>query len=79
MQNFITLGQPLLGEKYVAEKKEEKKNNSKNSGHFVPLHRPRAVHALRLDQFSMVFWIYIHLLPETIVQQLKKLAYILLS
>ena len=25
MQNFKTLGQPLLGEKYVAEKKERKK------------------------------------------------------
>ena len=23
MQNFITLGQPLLGEKYVAQKKEK--------------------------------------------------------
>ena len=46
MQNFISLGQPLLGEKYVAEKKE-KKNNHKNSGHFVPLQRLRAVHALR--------------------------------
>ena len=34
MQNFKTLGQPLLGEKYVAQKKE--KNNPKNSGHFVP-------------------------------------------
>ena len=25
MQNFITLGQPLLGEKYVAQKKEERR------------------------------------------------------
>ena len=51
MLNLITLGQPLLGEKYVAEKKEErKKNNHKNSGHFVPLQRLRAAHALRSDQ-----------------------------
>ena len=51
MQNFITLGQPLLGEKYVAQKKErKKKNNPKNSGHFVPQQRLRAAHALRLDQ-----------------------------
>ena len=36
MQNFTTLGQPLLGEKYVAVKeKKRKKNNPKNSGHFV--------------------------------------------
>ena len=31
MQNFRTLGQPLLGEKYVTQKKEEEKNNPKNS------------------------------------------------
>ena len=30
--------------------KKEKKNNTKYSGHFVPLQRPRAAHALRLDQ-----------------------------
>ena len=29
VHNFITLGQPLLGEKYVAEKKEKKKNTKK--------------------------------------------------
>ena len=52
MQNFITLGQPLLGEKYVAEKeKKEKINNTKYSGHFVPQQRPRAAHALRSDQY----------------------------
>ena len=34
MQNFITLGLPHPGEKYVARKK--KKNNPKNRGHFVP-------------------------------------------
>ena len=28
VQNFITLGQPLLGEKNVAEKKEEKKKQA---------------------------------------------------
>jgi hypothetical protein len=32
------------------ERKEEKKNNPKNSGHFVPLQRLRAAHALRSDQ-----------------------------
>ena len=30
MQNFITLGQPLLGEKYVTQK--EKENNTNYSG-----------------------------------------------
>ena len=54
MQNFITLGQPLLGEKYVAQKKERKKNNPKNSGHFVPQQRLRAAHALGSDQLSTV-------------------------
>ena len=54
MQNFITLGQPLPGEKYVAEKKKKNKNNTKYSGHFVPQQRPRAAHALRSDQnFAM--------------------------
>ena len=31
-------------------KKRRRKNNPKNSGHFVPLQRPRAAHALRADQ-----------------------------
>jgi hypothetical protein len=60
MQNFISLGQALLGEKYVTEKKrnkesrgkKKKKNNNKYSGHFVPQQRPRAAHALHSDQFS---------------------------
>ena len=53
MQNFITLGQPLPGEKYVAEKRKErrrKNNNTKYSGHFVPLQHLRAAHTLRSDQ-----------------------------
>ena len=64
----LPLGQLLLGEK--KEKKERKKekkekkekemkneeeeNNPKNSGHYVPLQRPRAVHALRSDQYSNI-------------------------
>jgi hypothetical protein len=31
MQNFITLGQPLLGEKYVAQKEEKKKRKKNNT------------------------------------------------
>ena len=31
---------------------ERKKNNPQNSGHYVPLQRPRAAHALRSDQCS---------------------------
>ena len=34
-------------------RKERKKNNHKNSGHFVPLQRLRAAHALLLDQNCM--------------------------
>ena len=51
VQNFITLGQPLalLGEKYVT-RKETKKIILKNSGHYVLLQRPRAVHSLCSDQ-----------------------------
>ena len=33
--------------------KKEKKNNTKYSGHFFPLQRPRAAHALRSDQKSV--------------------------
>ena len=44
MQNFRTLGQPLLGEK------KRKEKNEKNRGHYVPLQRPRAAHALCSDQ-----------------------------
>ena len=51
MQNFRTLVQPLLGEKYVAHKrKKERKNNPENSGHFVLQQRLKAEHALRSDQ-----------------------------
>ena len=60
MQNFITLGEPLLGEKYVAwkrKKERRKKNNPKNSGHFVPLQRPRAAHALLFGPIKTVSFI----------------------
>ena len=52
MQNFITLGQPLSGRKVCGteEERRKKKNNPKNSGHFVPLQRIRAAHALRSGQ-----------------------------
>ena len=55
MQNFITLGQHLLGEKYVAQKerKRKKSNNTKYSGHFFPQQRPRAAQALHSDQFHL--------------------------
>ena len=49
MQNFITLGQPLLGEKYVEEKEIRKRK--KNNGHFIPLQRLSAAHALHSDQY----------------------------
>ena len=45
--------QPLLGEKYVAEKKR-KKNNHKNSGHFVLLQCLRAADAIRWDHFCLL-------------------------
>jgi hypothetical protein len=46
VQHFKTQRQPLPGENYVAQKK----NNTKYSGHFVPQEHPRAAHALRSDQ-----------------------------
>ena len=59
IQHCRAIGQSLLGEQYVTRKKKKKKNNSKNSGHYVPLQRPRAVHALRLDQYlSSWVWSY---------------------
>jgi hypothetical protein len=42
VRDFITLGQPLLCEEYVARKKERMKNNHKNSGYFGTLQRLRA-------------------------------------
>jgi hypothetical protein len=53
VQNFKTLGQPLLGENYVAEKKKEQ-NNTKYSGHFVPHQRPKAAHTLRVNQNDLM-------------------------
>ena len=36
----MTLRQPLLGENYVTQKKEENKNNPKNSGHYIATATP---------------------------------------
>ena len=44
MQNFITLGQPLLGEKYFTQQEERRKkerNNPKNNGHYIPAATPK--------------------------------------
>ena len=43
MQNFRTIGQPLLGEKYVIPKMVE---------NTFPLQHPRGAHALCSDQFK---------------------------
>ena len=51
--NFNFLGKPLLGEKYVEERKKErkKKNNAKFSGHYVyPRTETVRAHALRSHQ-----------------------------
>jgi hypothetical protein len=45
---FVLSKGPALGEKHGSQKR--KKNNPKNSGHFVPQQRLRAAHTLRLDQ-----------------------------
>ena len=37
------------------KRKERKKNNHKNSGHFVPLQCLKAAHTLRSDQFPLTF------------------------
>ena len=52
MQNFITLVQPLLGEKYVEEKEERKKRKiiPKIVDTTLRLQCPSAAHALRSDQ-----------------------------
>ena len=34
------------------KRQKRKKNNPQNSGHYVPLQRPRAVHALLSDQYT---------------------------
>ena len=51
MQSFRTLGRKVCDPERKKERKKEskKKNNPKSSGHFVPLHHPRAAHTLRLD------------------------------
>ena len=49
-QNPLTYDNPFWEKSMWPGRKKRKKNNPKNSGHFVPLQRPRAAHALRLDQ-----------------------------
>ena len=53
MQNFKTLRQPLLGDLAMSRKKErgEREKNALYSGHLRLCQQPRAVHALRSDQF----------------------------
>ena len=53
MQNFITLPQPLLGEKYVAQK-EKKKNNTKYSGHFRSNAQGQRTHSARTKKRGQV-------------------------
>ena len=74
MQNFITLGQPLLGEKYMTQKRKRKKNNPKNSGHFVPQQHPRAVHALRSDR--KMFTLILNSHASNYLEPYTRLAYI---
>ena len=40
----------------AAWKSKEKKNNHKNSGHFVPMQRLRAAHTLHSEQKCFLFW-----------------------
>ena len=51
MQNFKTVVQTLLGEKYVTWK-ERKKNNAKNIEHYDPA--ARAPHPIHLDQLLQI-------------------------
>ena len=77
VQNFITLGQPLLGEKYVTQKeKKRKKNNPKNSGHYVPLNRPRAAHALRSDQHLELWEIQSYFLHNYVLYHMQTILHI---
>jgi hypothetical protein len=45
-----TLRTTPSGRKVCGTEKKRKKNNPKNSGHYVPLQRPKAAQALRSDQ-----------------------------
>ena len=74
MQNFKTLAQPLLGEKYVAQK-EEKKNNPKNSGHFVPQQRLWAAHAIRSVQNCIVNMLTLNTLSSFVLHVAPSLFY----
>ena len=47
MQNFITLGQPLLEERQPKQREREREKNFVNSGHYVPSAMPK-------DQFHNV-------------------------
>jgi hypothetical protein len=54
MQNFNTLAQPPSGRK-VCGGERKKKNNLKNTGHFVSLQHLRAGHTLCSDPKSYFF------------------------
>ena len=61
MQNFITLGLPLLREKFVAQKRKEEKNNPKNSGQFSNvfgqrMHSARTISSLTSFCRSIIFF-----------------------
>ena len=57
MQNFITLGQLLLGDTFTRLEGgggERERKNTINSGHYVLLQCSRAAHTLRSDQFLLM-------------------------
>ena len=56
MQNFITLGQPLVGEKYVAQKRKRKER--KIIPNIVDTSFPRAAYALHSDQLFIPGFVF---------------------
>ena len=57
MQNFRTLGQPLLGEKLPEEIERRERENKQPliADTTFRLQRPRAAHALHLDQYIKIY------------------------
>ena len=58
MQKFEFLRQPLLGELAMSRKREEREKERKNaiySDHLRLCQQPRAAHALRSDQYIMLW------------------------
>jgi hypothetical protein len=74
MQNFITLGQPLLGEKYVAQKKGKKERKKERKKRKVSERTPLGP---KVKRYNYNYWTYTLIFTMPLLQmplQIRKVG-----